>query len=85
MNKTELVVVIAEKHDLTKVKALEILDGVFNEIYDAVQEDGKVVIPGVATWRLCKTTRTKGRNPRTGEIVPVAIKKVIRCKVTKRL
>jgi len=67
INKAELVDVIAQKVDLTKVGAKEALETLLETITGALQRRDRVQITGFGTFEARWRKPRKGRNPQTGE------------------
>lgn len=76
MVRAELINQVTLKLDLTKKNASRAVNIVFQTIIQALEEGDKVELRGFGSF----TTRTRaprqGRNPKTGEIVSVPIKRV---------
>ena len=72
MNKKELIDAIAEKANVSKKEAGEVLD----VIKDAVAKDDKVQLIGFGTFEARKREAREGKNPRTGEKIKIAAAKV---------
>ncbi len=85
VNKAELVDVIAQKADLTKVGAKEALEALLGEITRALRCEQKVQIAGFGAFTARWRDPRKGRNPRTGEEVDIAGKWVPAFKAGKAL
>ncbi|MEF3255317.1 MAG: integration host factor subunit beta [Deferribacterales bacterium] len=77
MNKSELIEKIAEKNEhLSKRQVEFIVNGVFNSIKLALEEGEKVEIRGFGSFKVRVKQQKEARNPKTGEKVIVAPKKV---------
>lgn len=67
MTKSELINVIAARTDISKAKATDTVNALFDVIEETVANGEKVAIPGFGTFeRKHKEARTV-RNPQTGE------------------
>ena len=76
MNKKELIEAIADKTGESKRLVGGILDTTLDTIEKAVKKGERVSIPGFGTFeRRARAART-ARNPRTGEEIKVAARKV---------
>jgi len=74
-----------EEFVITKKEVYEIVSEIFHIIEETLQNGEKVQISGFGTF-LVKTRKGKvGRNPRTGEEVPVPDRRVIVFKPSKKL
>jgi DNA-binding protein HU-beta len=76
MNRVELVEVIAEKHELTKVLAAEILETITQTITNTVKKNGVVQILGFGTFRQQTRVARMGYNPQLGKKVKLPATKV---------
>lgn len=79
MNKQELVVALAEEHDLTKAQASRIVDSLFSSsgvIAKELRKGGKLSLPGFGVFGVKSRAARKGRNPQTGEVVKIKADKV---------
>ena len=85
MTKLELITEIAEKSDLSKMEAGKALDALMATITDALKADGKLAIPNLGTFEVKQHAARTGHNPRTGETVEIAAKKVPAFKAAKAL
>jgi len=75
VSKKDLVAEIAEKHELTKKLAHDIVTDLFESITKHVAQGHKVRTE-LGKWELRETAQRNGRNPQTGEslIVPASVK-----------
>ncbi len=71
MNKNELIASVAEKSDLTKAKATEAVDALFETITDAMSDGDEVRLVGFGTFTVVHRKATTGRNPRNGEVINI--------------
>ena len=78
MNKGDLAEAIAKRLNQSRREANETVDAVIEEIKEAVAEGEKVVISGFGVFEGNLRSERVGRNPRTGEAVPVAATRVPR-------
>jgi len=74
----ELVTVVAEQNDLTKVAAEKVISDVFSSITSSLQAGDEVVIRNFGRLYLHERPARKGRNPKTGEEINIAAKTVIK-------
>ena len=75
MNKAELVAVVAERLNITKVDAERTFDGFLEVICETLGEGEKVVISGFGTFEVRDSVARVGRNPRTGEDINIPSQK----------
>ena len=85
MNKSELVLKVAEKLSLTKKKAEDVVELIFNSMTDALLKGDRVEIRGLGSFVVRHYNSYKGRNPRTGESIEVKPKKLPFFKTGKEL
>jgi integration host factor subunit beta len=85
VTKSELIDAIADKLHLAKARAEQIVDTVFNSMVDALKEGQGIEIRGFGSFTIREYKAYDGRNPRTGEIVKVAQKRLPFFKVGKEL
>jgi integration host factor subunit beta len=76
MNKAELVEGLRKETGLTRVKAEEVVELFFNEMSDALARGDRVEIRGLCSYHVKKYRAYSGRNPKTGETIQVAPKKL---------
>ena len=75
MNKEDLVNELA-KVVATKKEAEAVVDSVFGAITKALKEGDRVTLTGFGTFTVVDKPPRKGRNPKTGEEIDIAGKKV---------
>lgn len=85
MTKAELINLIAEKANITRVKAETVVNTVFDSMVDALVNDDRIEIRGFGSFVNRERKAYEGRNPRTGEIIAVNEKKLPFFKVGKEL
>ena len=85
MNKLELIVALKEEANIAKSEATKIVDTFFDEMSEALAKDNRVEIRGLCSFYVKKYKSYKGRNPKTGESVTVAEKKLPFFKCGKEL
>ena len=76
MNKTELIVAMAEKAGLSKKDAEKALNAFVDSVADAVKSGDKVSLVGFGTFETRERAAREGKNPRTGEKIEIAACKV---------
>lgn len=85
MNKTELVSAVADKNNLTKKDAEEVVDSLLETIIDALNEGDKVNINAFGAFDVKVSPERKGRNPRTGEEIIIPERKTVTFKASKSI
>jgi len=84
MKKDDFVKQIAEKAQVTLSEVEDVLAAQASVVQEAVNE-GDVTIPGLVKLSPAVRAARKGRNPKTGEEIQIAEKKVVKVKVLKPL
>lgn len=85
MNKQELISKIAEKASISKKDAAAALTALTATITEELKSGEKVAIPSLGTFEVRERAARTGKNPRTGEAVEIAAKKLPAFKATKAL
>jgi len=76
MNKLELINALRNECQISKKEAATIVDLFFNEMANALAEGDRVEIRGLCSFYVKKYKAYAARNPKTGEPVEVASKKL---------
>lgn len=76
MNKAELIQAVAAKAEIDKKVADKAVNAVIDAITEALASGDKVQLIGFGSFEVRERAEKQGRNPRTGEIVPVPACKV---------
>jgi len=83
MTKDEFAEKLANKTDLSKAKAMEVIDAIFStrpgEGIIAIELDAgrEFGVTGFGMWKTRKSKARTGRNPRTGEEITIAARKTV--------
>ncbi|MBO5057202.1 MAG: HU family DNA-binding protein [Lachnospiraceae bacterium] len=85
MNKTELVAAIADQAELSKKDAEKALKAFTDVVAEELKKDGKVQLVGFGIFEVSKRAAREGRNPQTGEVMPIAASKAPKFKAGKAL
>lgn len=85
MNKSELIVAVAEQAALSKKDAEKAVNAVISAVTDALVEGSKVQLVGFGTFEVRARESRTGKNPRTGEAIKIAASKVPAFKAGKAL
>ncbi|MCH3961077.1 MAG: HU family DNA-binding protein [Solobacterium sp.] len=84
-NKKSISETIAEKHDLTKKEAGDIVDLVFDTISDTLKNGGRVDITGFGKFEVKTRAARTGINPQTKAAISIPETKVPGFKASKVL
>ena len=76
MTKSELILAVRDKTDLTQKEAERIINAVFEAISEELTRGRKVGINGFGTFKVRERTVRQGRNPRTGEPIQLPASKL---------
>lgn len=85
MNKSEIIEEIATSHDLTKTKAKDIVEQLFNTVGATLKKQGRFSFPGLGTFTVSTRAARKGRNPKTGEPIKIKASNNVRFKASPAL
>jgi len=85
VNKNELVDAVATAASIKKSEAETVIDAVFDSITKELKKGGEVRLTGFGTFVVSQRAATEGRNPRTGETIKIAARKVPRFRAGKGL
>ena len=85
MNKIELIEHVAKQADISKAAAGRALEAVVGGIRASLKKGNSVTLVGFGTFSIGKRAARAGRNPRTGETIPVPAKRLPFFKVGKEL
>jgi integration host factor subunit beta len=85
MTKSELIDAIAARGELTKARAEEVVGCLFDAMTEALERGDGIEIRGFGSFSVRPYKPYNGRNPRTGEPVPVPAKRLPFFKVGKEL
>ncbi len=85
MNKQALAELVHAKLGGTKVQAEEVVDGLFDAIISTLKKGNEVSIAGFGIFSVKQRAARMARNPKTGEQVKVAAKRVPKFRPAKGL
>ncbi len=85
MNKNELIAEVADSAELTKAKAAEAVDALFEIVSRAMAKGDEVRLVGFGTFLTVQRKATEGRNPRTGAVIKIAASKQPKFRAGKAL
>ena len=83
MKKSELLNAIATKLDMKRKDVERVTDEFINTGCGGLRKEGKVNVAGLGIWSVKDRKARTARNPKTGETVHVAAKKVVKFRVSK--
>ena len=80
MTKKEMANAIAEETGLSQVQVKDIIERLFAAIIDTLEAKGRIELRNFGVFEVKQRKARKARNPRTGEVVMVPAKHVVRFK-----
>jgi len=85
MNKEDLVQSLASAANISKVAAEKGLNGLLSSMTDAIEEGERVTLVGFGSFSLVDRAPRLGRNPKTGETVPIPPRRAVKFRPGKEL
>jgi DNA-binding protein HU-alpha len=85
MTKNELAAMVADKADISKEKANEVINAMTDEITAALALDEPVSLIGFGTFTQRQRSARKGKNPQTGAEIDIPASKSVGFKAGKAL
>ncbi len=85
MNKAELISAIADQTNLTKVDAKKALDAFIEVAGETMKKGERLTLVGFGSFSVNERNERNGRNPRTGDKIKIAAKKVVKFKAGAEL
>ena len=77
MTKAELAEALFDRLGLNKREAKDMVDGFFDEIRQALERGESVKLSGFGNFQLRDKPTRPGRNPKTGEEIPISARRVV--------
>lgn len=77
LTKAELAEMLFEQVGLNKREAKDMVETFFDEIRDCLRRGEAVKLSGFGNFQLRDKPQRPGRNPRTGEAIPIAARRVV--------
>ena len=85
MNKSELIKAAAAKAEVSAALAAKVLDAALEAAVEAVKKGEGVQLIGFASLSVAQRPARKAKNPRTGAVINVPAKKVVKIKPGAKL
>jgi len=85
MTKSEILSTLATDTGFKKKEVENIMQAVNNLIYRTLKKEKVIKLDGLGVFQLKDRKARMGRNPRTGETVKIAAKRVVKFRVVKAL
>lgn len=80
MNKSDLIVAMAESAGITKAAAKKALECMLSEIQGSLKKGNRVSLVGFGSWSVSMRAARDGRNPQTGATIKIKAKNVVKFK-----
>jgi DNA-binding protein HU-beta len=85
MIKADIVNRVAEASDVPRVKAAQAVDTILEALKGALRDGKRIELRGFGVFQVRDRKKGVGRNPRTGQEVPITPGKTVRFKPGKEL
>src|SRR5690554_3763046 len=85
LTKAELTDFIFEQVGLNKREAKELVDAFFAEISAALERGEEVKLSGFGNFQVRDKSSRPGRNPKTGEPIPISARRVVTFHASQKL
>lgn len=85
LTKAELADLLFEKVGLNKREAKDLVDTFFEEIRIALEKGDSVKLSGFGNFQLREKPQRPGRNPKTGEEIPISARRVVTFHASQKL
>ena len=85
MNKAELIEKLAESTAMNKASATRVVETALDIITNTLRDGATVTLSGFGTFSVTSRAPRTGRNPRTGEPIPISASKNPKFKAGKGL
>ena len=85
MKKSYLIQQFHAGSGLTKTDSKKAVEAFFSSVEKALKKGDKVAVVGFGSWSVAKKEAREARNPRTGAVIKVPAKKVVKFKAGAEL
>lgn len=85
LTKAELAALLYEKVGLNKREAKEMVEVFFEEVRTALESGDSVKLSGFGNFQLRDKPQRPGRNPKTGEEMPITARRVVTFHASQKL
>ncbi|MAH73826.1 MAG: integration host factor subunit alpha [Cellvibrionales bacterium TMED49] len=85
LTKADMAEMLFDELGLNKREAKEIVEKFYSEIGVALENSDNVKLSGFGNFELRDKSRRPGRNPKTGEEIPIAARRVVTFKPGQKL
>lgn len=85
LTKAELAELLFDNVGLNKREAKDMVEAFFDVIRDALESGDSVKLSGFGNFQLRDKPQRPGRNPKTGEAIPIAARRVVTFHASQKL
>src|SRR5690554_5810494 len=85
LTKAELAELLFQQVGLNKREAKDIVDAFFDEIRETLARGDEVKLSGFGNFQVRDKPARPGRNPKTGEVIPIAARRVVTFHASQKL
>ncbi|CAH0444476.1 Integration host factor subunit alpha [Ralstonia syzygii subsp. syzygii] len=85
LTKAELAEMLFEQVGLNKRESKDMVEAFFNVIREALEQGDSVKLSGFGNFQLRDKPQRPGRNPKTGEIIPITARRVVTFNASQKL
>lgn len=85
LTKADLTELLYDNVGVNKREAKDIVDGFFNQISETLVEGEPVRISGFGNFQLRDKAARPGRNPKTGDLIPISARRVVTFHASQKL
>jgi len=85
LTKAELAEMLFERVGLNKRESKDIVETFFDAVRDALADGDAVKLSGFGNFQVRDKPARPGRNPKTGEVIPIAARRVVTFHASQKL
>lgn len=85
LTKADLADLLFEQVGLNKREAKDMVEAFFEELRTALEQGDSVKLSGFGNFELRKKSERPGRNPKTGEEIPISARRVVTFHASQKL
>ena len=85
LTKADLANLLFEQVGLNKREAKDMVEAFFEEVRSALETGDSVKLSGFGNFELRKKSERPGRNPKTGEEIPISARRVVTFHASQKL
>lgn len=77
MTKADIIERVAEKCDITKKEAIDMVESVFSILKNTLESGEDIKISGFGKFEVKSKQARRGRNPQTGDDITIAARRIL--------